>query len=52
MTGFLAGAMVVNVMMEELPQKDDPRRVVPFLAGIGLFFAVMIFIRSLPHTVG
>lgn len=52
MTGFLAGAMVVNVMMEELPQKEDPRRVVPFLAGIGLFVAVMIFIRSLPHTVG
>ncbi|TDI40339.1 MAG: hypothetical protein E2P02_17205 [Acidobacteria bacterium] len=52
MTGFLAGAIVVNVMMEELPEKDDPRRVVPFLVGIGIFLVVMIFIRSLPHTVG
>lgn len=38
---FLAGAMIINTIKEELPDSKQARYA-PFLAGVALFFAVML----------
>ena len=47
-TAFISDAILINVMAEELPDKDAGR-MTPFLAGIGIFVLVAMAIRSIPR---
>ncbi len=47
-TALISGAILINVMAEELPDKDSSR-MTPFLAGIGIFVLVAMAIRSIPR---
>ncbi len=49
-TGMLAGGIITNIMNEELPDKE-PRKILPFIAGVVLITIVAIFTRSLPRLV-
>ena len=48
-SAFLGGAMLVNVMSEELPSPDGGS-MKPFLAGVALFVVAMAVIRSTPYA--
>ena len=48
-SAFLGGAMLVNVMSEELPSPDS-ESMKPFLAGVVLFVLAMAWVRSTPYA--
>ncbi|TDJ24237.1 MAG: hypothetical protein E2O58_06595 [Gammaproteobacteria bacterium] len=48
-SAFLGGAMLVNVMSEELPSPDSGS-MKPFLTGVALFVVVMAVVRSTPYA--
>jgi hypothetical protein len=48
-SAFLGGAMLVNVMSEELPSPDSDS-MKPFLAGVVLFVVAMAWVRSTPYA--
>ncbi|MGI9284259.1 MAG: hypothetical protein ACR2P1_02635 [Pseudomonadales bacterium] len=47
-TAFLSGAILVNVMTEELPNRRTDR-MWPFLVGVAIFLLIALIIRSLPR---
>lgn len=47
---FLAGAIIVNVMTEELPESGQTS-IWPFLGGVLFVFAVALIIRSTPRII-
>lgn len=49
-TGMLSGGIITNIMNEELPDKE-PRKILPFIAGVVLIILVAVFTRSLPRVV-
>lgn len=49
-TGMLAGGIITNIMNEELPD-NEPRKILPFIAGVVLITIVAVITRSLPRFV-
>ena len=45
---FIAGAILINVMTEELPYKNK-KRYLEFLAGVAFFVIIALIIRSIPR---
>ena len=50
-TAFLGGAVLVNVMTEELPLKKRGR-MAPFVAGVVAFTVIAMLMRSVPRVAG
>lgn len=48
-SAFLGGAMLVNVMSEELPSPDSGS-MKPFMTGVAVFVVVMAIVRSTPYA--
>ena len=48
-SAFLGGAMLVNVMSEELPSPDSGS-MKPFMTGVVVFVVVMAIVRSTPYA--
>jgi len=46
---FVSGAILINVMTEELPNKDK-RRYLEFLAGVVFFVIIVLLVRSYPKV--
>ncbi len=46
-TAFLAGAIIINVLTEELPDRKE-ERFLPLLLGVGSMAIVAAIIRSFP----
>ncbi len=49
LNGFLAGAMLISIVNEEMPDHQDSRTA-PFLLGVGLFALAMVLVRLLPDA--
>ena len=47
-TAFLAGGIISNVMIEELP--DQKNKMLPFIFGVVVFVLIAITVRSLPKA--
>ena len=46
-TAFLAGAIIINVIRDELPNRQSVR-MWPFLLGVAIFFLIALIFRSIP----
>jgi len=48
-TALLSGGVIINIMTEELPDKEEGR-LAPLLAGVVFFLLLVVVMRSLPRV--